>query len=121
MEFSQPVWVLIVEGIFFVFSGALLWRIFIIQQYIKEMHDTVKYNRDRMHEMQACIHNHTVELGRLREEHRDIQNSQSRADEKADKFSDVVSSKVETIMRDHAQAEVVQARIEEMVKNIQAK
>lgn len=53
-----------------------------------------------------------TEIGRLREEHKEIQGAQNRADENLNKFAETVSQKVETIMRDHAEHEVGQANIQ---------
>ena len=44
-------WIFILEGVFALFTGAVLWRIFIIQNYLQETHKTIKYNKEMLHKM----------------------------------------------------------------------
>ena len=105
-------WIIIAEAFFALFTGTVLWRIFVVQNYIKNMADNVDTNKQEIHKQNDILKHIELEVARLREEHREIMNSQTRSDEKADKFSDTVSQKVEQIMRDHNSHEVGQGRIE---------
>ena len=44
-------WIFILEGAFALFTGAVLWRIFVIQNYLQETHKTIKYNKDLIHKL----------------------------------------------------------------------
>ena len=47
----DTIWIFILEGVFALFTGAVLWRIFIIQNYLQETHKTIKYNKEMLHKM----------------------------------------------------------------------
>ena len=44
-------WIFILEGAFALFTGAVLWRIFVIQNYLQETHKTIKYNKELIHKL----------------------------------------------------------------------
>ena len=70
---DQPVWILIVEAIFLLFSTAIMWKIFTIINYLEEVHTTIKHNKELMHKVleAAKDHNNYLNTGieRLSNEH----------------------------------------------------
>ena len=44
-------WIFILEGLFALFTGTVLWRVFIIQNYLQETHKTIKYNKEMIHKL----------------------------------------------------------------------
>ena len=47
----DSIWIFILEAAFAVFTGAVLWRIFVIQNYLQETHKTIKYNKELIHKL----------------------------------------------------------------------
>ena len=47
----DTIWIFVLEGAFALFTGAVLWRIFVIQNYLQETHKTIKYNKELIHKL----------------------------------------------------------------------
>lgn len=47
----DSIWIFILEAAFALFTGAVLWRIFVIQNYLHETHKTIKYNKELIHKL----------------------------------------------------------------------
>ena len=50
MEDSN-IWLFVLEVVFALFTGTVLWRIFVIQNYLQETHKTIKYNKELIHKI----------------------------------------------------------------------
>ena len=59
-----------------------------------------------------------AEIQRLREEHKDIQNSQIRTDEKLVKLTDDIASKLSIIIKELADADTTQAKMNEKLVSL---
>ena len=59
-----------------------------------------------------------AEIQRLREEHKDIQNSQVRTDEKLVKLTDDIASKLSIIIKELADADTTQAKMNEKLVSL---
>ena len=45
------IWIFILEAAFALFTGTVLWRVFVIQNYLQETHKTIKYNKELIHKL----------------------------------------------------------------------
>ena len=47
----DSIWIFILEAAFAIFTGTVLWRVFVIQNYLQETHKTIKYNKELIHKL----------------------------------------------------------------------